>query len=182
MKVLIVLSVLTLYVVAADIAANILRGIPGDQAFCAISDGTYIYQGSNTDPGKIVKVKLSDLSRVGEAIISSNAASYLCPATFDVDYQNMYFVSRKGDNTASGNVLIKVDASLQNPTVTDFSAPAGSAGYFSSMFSDATYLYLVYYLQSGTEILRFKISDLSDGGRASVSSTSAVSLSLSFFS
>ncbi len=150
--------IVVLLVVAICVSGQaILQGIPGDQSNCAVSDGNFIFLGTNTDPGKIVKIRISDMERVGEYIIPfSQRVTFLCPGTFDTTFQNLYFVGHLDSRSSSELVIFKIDSSLQNPSVTQFGAPADS---FSSMFSDANNLYLTYGGQFGTQVARLRISD-----------------------
>jgi hypothetical protein len=163
---IIVLLLLISFVFSQD-NAPFIRGVPGDQSSCAISDGTYLYQGSNTDPGKIIKVRMSDLQRMDEYI--NDQITFLCPGTFDTNNQFMYFAGRKnGANGAA--VLLKLSAALDNPTVFAFDS---SVDFFRNMFSDANYIYLAYTTTTGaSEVMRIKISDNTVDGKATVSSGS----------
>jgi hypothetical protein len=137
---------------------TVTQGVPGDQANCVLSDGTYLYQGSNTDPAKIIKIRISDLERVAEYIVPfDQGVTFLCPGTFDAKYQNMYFVGHIGSKRSSEMVILKIDTAFSNPSITGFGAPSDT---FTDMFADASNLYLVYSGQFGTQVARLRLSDL----------------------
>lgn len=72
-----------------------------DDLLSAITDGTYGYFGTNTKPGRVVKVRLSDMTRVGSVVLPAGDDVLLSGTT---DGRYGYF----GTNTSPGRVA-KVD-------------------------------------------------------------------------
>jgi hypothetical protein len=147
---------LSLYV-AAEVAAPFIAGVPGDHSKCAVSDGTYLYQGTNSDNGKIVKSRLDNLERVGELIL--NDAQFLCPSAM-ADGNLFFFAKKNGQNA-----IVKADTGLTTFTTTAVNVDASS---YSNIVASGDSLYIFYSTNDGANVARVKQSDLSLVGTASI--------------
>jgi hypothetical protein len=159
------LLVVLLLLFAFAMPQNLMMGVPSDQAFCAVSDGTYMYQGTNTDPAKIVKIRLSDLTRVAEYIvpIESNIG-FLCPAAFDPTYTTMNFIAHRGGQFGQ-LVVLTIDTNFSTATFADLVVPT-NVNYINEMFMDATHIYVTYSNNNlqATEILKIDTSTMQPTG------------------
>jgi hypothetical protein len=159
MKTIVLVAAVCLSVFASvsAVVAPFIGGVPGDLSFCAVSDGTYLYQGSNSDYGKIIKIKMSDLSRVGEYIMED--ASFLCPGAIDASFENLFFIATKDGKPA----IVKVDVGLTTHTTVNLDT---TNKFFSDLFAVGTSLYALYQTVDGTSIIQVKQSDLSQQSTA----------------
>jgi hypothetical protein len=159
--ILISILCLSLYV-AAEVEAPFIAGVPGDRSKCAVSDGTYLYQGTYTDNAKIVKSRLDNLERVGELII--NDAQLLCPSAI-VD-RNLFFFAYKNDQ----NAIVKADTDLTTFTTTAVNIDAKSNG-IQNVVGSGDSLFVFYASSYGTKVARVKQSDLSLVDTVSIASS-----------
>jgi hypothetical protein len=90
--------------------------------FSAVMDSAngFAYFGTLTAPGKVVKVGLSNFTRVG-VVTLSNGEDDLSSAVIDTNQGFAYF----GTSTAPGRI-IKVDLSNASPTPTPSPSPSPS--------------------------------------------------------
>jgi hypothetical protein len=63
------------------VVGNFTANAGEDQFRSAVTDGTYAYFGTNTNPGVVVKIDLSTMTRVGS--VTANAAEELVPVRCD---------------------------------------------------------------------------------------------------
>jgi hypothetical protein len=144
---------------------NNLAGVPSDKSFCSLSDGTFLYQGTNTDPAKIIKYRMEDMTRVAEYIVPfSRNIGYLCPATFDTKFQNMYFIGHIGGQRGP-LAIIKTNTSLSDVTIAELTLP-NSVFFVRDIFMDSTYIYITYPNNDihASEMIRVNISTLQSDG------------------
>ncbi len=107
--------------------------------YALFSDGTYLYAGLFTIPGKVVKVDLSTFTKVSTLTFDAGE-NYVTSVLSDGTY--LY----AGLNTAPGKV-IKVDLSTFTK-VSTLTLDTGKDNIYS-LFSDGTYLYVGFFVYLG---------------------------------
>jgi len=124
-----------------------------------VTDGTYAYVGTDTNPAKVVKIKLSDLSRVGSVTLNSgedNAYSMVTDGTYAYvgTWTNPAKVVkvRLSDLSRVGSVTLN-----------------SGENYALSMVTDGTYAYVGTWTNPA-KVVKIKLSDLSRVGSVTLNS------------